>query len=120
MDRFYTCHCHRCQKVTGSSNAANIFVPSESVNWLGGEEHVTYFELSPDTFFNAAFCSNCGSPLPRQARSGDFVIVPAGSLDGVTLIAPERAIFWDDRAQWFEESCCAPKFAGYDIPMSGS
>jgi hypothetical protein len=111
---FYTCHCGRCQKITGSSNAANIFVSSASLEWVRGEDRISSFELSPESYFNAAFCGSCGSPVPRRARSGDFVIVPAGSLDDGPPLSPERAIFWNDRARWFDEACRAKRFSGYD------
>ena len=110
---FYTCHCSRCRKITGSSHAANLFAASGSVRWLSGEDLVTSFALDTASYFNAAFCSVCGSHVPRHARSGDFEIVPAGSLDDPPPIAPDRAIFWDDRAPWFEASCETPRYGGY-------
>ena len=110
---FYVCHCARCQKVSGSSHAANLFAKSGSVRWLSGQALVTNFALETASFFNGAFCSHCGSPVPRHARSGDFEIVPAGSLDDPPPISPDRAIFWDERAAWFEASCQAKRYAGY-------
>jgi hypothetical protein len=115
---FYTCHCKRCQKVTGSSNAANIFVSSAALEWLKGADFVTDFALHSEGYFNAAFCRNCGSPVPRQARSGDFIIVPAGCLDDGPTLSPERAIFWSDRASWFDAACEAERFIGYDKKVS--
>jgi hypothetical protein len=110
---FYTCHCSRCRKVTGSSNAANLFAKSGAVRWRTGEHLVSSFSLTTASYFNAAFCSVCGSHVPRKARSGDFEIIPAGSLDDPPPIAPDRSIFWDDRAPWFEQSCLAKRFGGY-------
>jgi len=111
---FYTCHCKRCQKISGSSNAANIFVSSADLTWLTGEALVAHFRLSPDTAFNAAFCRACGAPVPRQANSGDFIIVPAGCLDEGPSLTPRRAIFWSGSAEWFEAACAAERFDGYD------
>lgn len=110
---FYTCHCRRCRKATGSSNAANIFAPPNSIRWISGESLVTQFALSGAAFFNSAFCCACGAPVPRRARSGDFFIVPAGCLDDDPPMAPDRAIFWSDRAPWYEKSCQAERFDGY-------
>jgi hypothetical protein len=110
---FYTCHCHRCRKATGSSNAANIFAPSSSVSWLSGEHLVTQFALADADFFNAAFCRVCGAPVPRRARSGDFVIVPAGCLDDEPPMPPDRAIFWSERASWYDASCDTRRYDGH-------
>jgi hypothetical protein len=110
---FYACHCGRCRKASGSAHGMNIFVGPDSVRWIAGEDLVTNFALSDASYFNAAFCRVCGSPAPRKARSGDFEIVPAGSLDDSPLQPPDRTIFWDDRASWFDAACEAPRFAGY-------
>jgi hypothetical protein len=111
--RFYTCHCSRCRKISGASNAANIFAASGATTWRSGEQLVTSFALSDASYFNAAFCKVCGSPVPRRARSGDFEIIPAGSLDDPPPIMPDQAIFWDDRAPWFDASCQAKRYNGY-------
>jgi hypothetical protein len=110
---FYTCHCRRCRKATGSSNAANIFAAPDSVVWISGEHLVTHFALSEASFFNAAFCRVCGAHVPRRARSGDFVIIPAGCLDDDPPMAPDHAIFWSDRTAWYEESCRTKRYDGY-------
>ena len=110
---FYVCHCSRCRKITGSSNGVNLFAQSGAVRWLSGKADVTEFALPDASYFNAAFCRLCGSHVPRHARSGDFEIVPAGSLDDPPPGAPDRAIFWSDRAPWFEAACQAPHFSGY-------
>ena len=111
---FYTCHCSRCQKVTGSSNAANIFIASATLEWIKGEDRVVNYALSPESYFNTAFCNHCGSPVPRQARSGDFMIVPAGCLDDGPMLSPERTIFWSNRAVWFDAVGEAERFITYD------
>lgn len=115
---FYTCHCRRCRKITGSSNAANLFAPLNSIRWIQGEDIVASFVLSPETFFNSAFCSACGSPVPRRARSGDFIIVPAGCPDDEPTLAPGSTIFWSDRASCFEAACRAARFKNYDIAIA--
>ena len=111
---FYTCHCSRCQKVTGSSNAANIFLESATLEWITGGDGVANFTLSPESYFNTAFCKHCGSSIPRQARSGDFIIVPAGCLDDGPELSPDRTIFWNDRAPWFDGVGEAERFIAYD------
>ncbi len=107
---FYMCHCHRCQKITGSAHAANIFSDSGSITWLSGENEITSFTLSGAKYFNHNFCSNCGSPVPRKARSGEFLIIPAGSLDSDPIIAPQRNIFWENRASWYDAGCMSKKY----------
>ena len=106
---FYFCHCSKCQKASGSAHATNLFSGLNSVSWLSGEEMAIRFELSENSHFNKCFCRECGSPLPSRAKSGRFTIVPAGSLDHPPSLLPTQNIFWEDRAQWYEAGCQAPK-----------
>ena len=110
---FYLCHCHRCQKTTGSAHATNLFSELSSITWLSGTDSIKNFDLPEAEFFNHSFCSNCGSPVPRRARSGEFLIIPAGSLDAAPEKMPERIIFWDSRAEWYDEGCSSKKFSEY-------
>lgn len=110
---FYFCHCSRCQKSSGSAYATNIFGRLESIIWLSGKEQVKTFELSAARYFNKAFCSCCGSAVPHRARSGDFLIIPAGSLNSDPGVRPQHNIFWDNRAVWYDQGCMAEKVSGY-------
>jgi hypothetical protein len=113
FDNFYLCHCTRCQKSSGSAHATNIFGKLDSITWLSGKENVRTFELPMAHYFNKSFCSLCGSPVPHRARSGEFLIIPAGSLNSDPGIRPQHNIFWGDRAVWYEEGCAAEKVSGY-------
>ena len=107
---FYLCHCHRCQKITGSACAANIFSELSAINWLSGKDEIKSFTLSEAKYFNHSFCSRCGSPVPRKARSGEFLIIPAGSLDADPIMTPQRNIFWESRASWYDAGCLSEKY----------
>ena len=68
---FQYCHCSRCRKKTGSSNAANIFVPVDQFSWEQGEEKVKRFELSSAKYWSTAFCQDCGSAMPWLTKTGE-------------------------------------------------
>lgn len=112
--KFYLCHCTRCQKITGSAYAANMFSDADSVRWLAGAEFVTSYELSDTSFFNSCFCQVCGSPVPRLAKSGNFMIIPAGCLNEAPAAKPQESIFWYDRASWYLDACDTLKRKGYE------
>ena len=95
--RFFLCHCKRCRKASGSSNAANLFAPGAKLAWLSGEDKVKTFVL-PNTRHGRSFCIECGGSLPRT-RDG-MVVVPAGSLDSEVDIRPETHIFLEFKADW--------------------
>ncbi len=98
---FYFCHCRQCQQITGSSNAANVFCKPTDIEWLKGKQFLKRYE-SPDRDFSKVFCSECGSGLPFETKSGIHLIVPAGSLEESPSIAPQQQIFWSERANWLE------------------
>lgn len=98
--RFYHCHCERCRKSTGSAHASNIIAKPISVSWSAGEELVRHYRLPEAKYYGAAFCSNCGSPVPRVAPDRSYAVIPAGTLDHEPRIEPEARIFHGSRAEW--------------------
>jgi hypothetical protein len=98
---FYLCHCKYCQKDTGSAHAANLFSPKAKINWLKGEDKVSFYNL-PNTRHVKSFCKNCGSALPTDC-DGHYTLTPAGSLDVDVEIKPNAHIFCSSRANWDSE-----------------
>jgi hypothetical protein len=99
FDRFYLCHCEHCRKGTGSAHAANLFSFSSRLEWTGGQELITRFDL-PSTRHTRSFCSICGSALPSVQMNGTLLVVPAGSLDTDVGVRPDAHIFMSSRAAW--------------------
>ena len=98
--RFLHCHCSRCRKASGTGHATNLFLQPGSLRWLAGEEQLRAFKVPEAKRFTNSFCGTCGSRLPRQAAGTDIVLIPAGSLDDESPIAPQGRIFYGSRAQW--------------------
>jgi hypothetical protein len=96
---FFLCHCHRCQKDTGSLHAANLFAPGAELVWLQGLGEVQVYQHE-HTLHSKAFCRHCGSALPLMAEALACVVVPAGSLDNAVDLQPTARIFMDDCAEW--------------------
>jgi len=99
FERFYLCHCEYCRKDTGSAHAANLFSSSATLTWNSGAEQVRQFDL-PGTRHSKAFCSICGSALPKIQMNGALLAVPAGSLNTEVRIKPDAHIFMASRANW--------------------
>ncbi len=97
---FTYCHCQRCRKSTGSAHAANIFVDPSQVSWLSGEKATTLFRHARAEDYPRRFCNRCGSPVPRLARDGARMSIPAGTLESDPGCRPERNIFWSLKAPW--------------------
>ncbi len=110
--RFYHCHCKRCRKATGTGHASNVFVDGE-LEWLRGQENVTWFKVPDAIRFGNTFCVNCGSRLPRWVPELTGVMIPAGSLDTEPSIAPQARIFGGSKAPWSCGGDTLPQFDEY-------
>lgn len=96
---FYQCHCHQCQKLTGSAFASNLFTDVANIEWLKGVEEISHFvDLTRD--FSKAFCQHCGSALPVVNKTKTALIIPAGSLDNLTNKNITANIFVAEKACW--------------------
>lgn len=113
FDRFYHCHCDRCQKKTGSAFASLIFTSFDKITWLTGEDKVKRFDLLQAKRFSNAFCTVCGSQVPYLTRCEKFLVVPAGYLNGDPQIKPQANIFWNERTCWYDDGLTAPTFERY-------
>ena len=113
FEQFHLCHCSRCQKATGSAHASILFTKPEAIKWLSGEKSIKHFKLPSAQFFAKSFCNECGSTVPKIVKDGQFLMVPAGSLDNPPEIKPQDHIFWKDRACWYDDAVEAPHFNEY-------
>ncbi len=114
-DRFawgHLCHCTQCQKATGTAHATNLFTDPDNVTWLQGEELVRRYDVEGRTI-SSAFCLRCGSNLPYRSKSGQTLVVPAGSLDDTPSTGPERHIFFAERMPWWESAHGLPRSNGF-------
>lgn len=108
FDQFFLCHCHHCQKDTGSAHAANLFSSSAKLTWLAGADAVTSFTL-PGSRHTKSFCPLCGSAVPNIQPDGGLV-VPAGCLDTDISLRPTAHIFTASKAIWDDDLDGVVKF----------
>lgn len=111
--RFLHCHCARCRKASGTGHATNLFLQPGTLKWLAGEEQLRAFKVPEAKRFTNTFCATCGGRLPRQAQGTDIVLIPAGSLDDESPIAPQARIFGGSRASWSCSGDGLPVFEEY-------
>src|SRR6202035_4924267 len=84
------CHCHSCQRQTGSTYSLVVAVPRGSVS-IDGSSLATFDTTteSTGTPTHRQFCRNCGSPLLSLADAApDLAFIKAGTLDDNTELTP--------------------------------
>ena len=113
---FELCHCRRCKKASGSAFAAGVGVMTEDFRLLEGNELIAIYDApilrSPPPYRNS-FCRRCGSPVPNPPAGAKWFEIPAGLLDDDPGLKPDKHIFIEYKAPWFELTDRLPR---YDQP----
>ncbi len=113
---FDLCHCTRCRKVTGSAFFAGLYVRIEDFRLVAGRELISIYEapiLRTPPAYRVSFCSRCGSPVPNPSGTSGLLEIPAGLLDDDPGMKPDKHIFIEVKAPWFEITDDLPQ---YDLP----
>ena len=110
--RMMNCHCSRCRLGRAAAHASNVFYKLDQFRWVRGAELVTEYKVPDAKFHTVAFCSRCGSKVPRPSPERGIVVVPAGSLDTDPGMQPQAHIFAADKAPWFDITGPLPQFPG--------
>jgi hypothetical protein len=84
------CHCHNCQRQTGSTYSLVVAVPRDSIE-LSGDTIANFDTVTEATGTpsHRRFCSNCGSPLVTFADAApELAFIKAGTLDDGQELTP--------------------------------
>jgi len=109
--RMINCHCERCRLGRSAAHATNVFYKVDAFRFTRGESGVREYKVPDAKFHTVAFCSRCGSKVPRISAERGIVVVPAGSLDTDPGIRPMAHIFVANKAPWFDITDTLPQFA---------
>ncbi|MCJ2181254.1 GFA family protein [Novosphingobium sp. 1949] len=109
------CHCHACQRQTGSAFALNLVIETAHVTLLG--EPPEAIELETDSGFGQANhrCPQCRvSVWSVFHQAGDKArFVRAGTLDQTRSITPTLHIFTKAKQAWVTIPDEAEQFEGF-------
>ena len=107
----YNCHCHACQRATGSAFLAMLWVPGASLTLTKGDPQYHTETADSGNTLSRGFCAKCGAPVCANAsRLPEYVSLIATSLDDPTLFQP-MADYWIGSAQpWDYMNPELPKF----------
>jgi hypothetical protein len=109
---FELCHCRRCRKASGSAFSAAIGVRSSDFRFLQGEDLIVTYEapiLRAPPPYSSHFCRRCGSPVPKPPPGADWFEIAAGTLDDDPGLEPDKHIFVELKAPWFEIADTLPQ-----------
>jgi hypothetical protein len=96
----YICHCHLCQKRTGSAFSVSLVLPAGGVRITDGEPERTERAL-PQGGKNVSWvCAACHSRLYTQREGGPTALLRAGTLDDTSWIRPVAQIWTESAQPW--------------------
>lgn len=101
------CHCHSCQRASGSAYVTWTTCLAESFSVSSGE--MTEHHSSPGV--TRGHCSKCGTSITyaHADRPGD-IDVTAASFDDSSFVAPQAHIWLEDKLPWVEINDQLPKY----------
>jgi hypothetical protein len=95
----YACHCHACQKRSGSAFSLAVVIRRAELETAGGE-------MQPHTMSNGAeqahsICPACGTRVWGYALAApDYASVRAGTFDDASWIAPIAQTWVESAIPW--------------------
>jgi hypothetical protein len=94
----YLCHCHLCQKRTGSPFSMTLVLPAGALEITEGQTQSTQ-RVRPDGAVNVGhICGVCQSRIHTEVVGRPTVNLRAGALDDTSWVRPV-AQFWATSAQ---------------------
>ena len=103
------CHCSMCRKHHGTLYGTTVGAVKVNFRWLNGEQDIVHYRAS--SAFERPFCRHCGATVPD--RSGDFVIIPAGTLTSEIDMKPRAHIFVASKSPMCEITDSLKQFDEY-------
>ena len=96
------CHCHDCQKFTGSAFSTVIGLPKASVTVTGTLKGFTKLGDSGKPI-ERRFCPDCGASILDECEvMPGIVMIAAGTLDDPSWLKPAAQIYCASAQPWVE------------------
>jgi len=111
----HCCHCHWCQRETGSAFAINAMIEADRVVLDQGEPEVVHTPSNSGKGQKISRCKTCRIALwSNYAGAGDKVrFVRVGTLDDADSAPPDIHIFTSSKQRWVVLPPDVPAVAEY-------
>ena len=94
------CHCHNCQKESGSAFTIVVGVPQPALSLQG--QLKTYVDKGDSgKALYRRFCPECGSTVIDEAEAlPGILMIQAGTMDDTSWVKPAMQIYCDSAQPW--------------------
>ena len=108
----HACHCHDCQKITGSAFAMSTFVHAEDLERISGEPIVIEQPTNRGTR-RVYLCPQCQTVVWADALGGSSIrIIRTGVFANKSALRPQAHIWIHRRQRWVNVDEETPQFEG--------
>lgn len=111
MPRTYACHCHQCQRWSGSAFSQQALVPEAALSVTG--PIVDYRRTTEDRTSHQRLCGACHARIYNtNTRRPGIAVLRAGTLDRSEELACVAHIFTISRQAWIRLPDDVPQWPG--------
>ncbi|MBV9540918.1 MAG: GFA family protein [Alphaproteobacteria bacterium] len=96
----FICHCHLCQKRTGSAFSMSMVFPADALHFEKGEPFKTERALPNGSKNISYICRHCYSRIYTQRNGSPTINVRVGTLDDTSSIRPVAQIWTSSAQHW--------------------
>jgi hypothetical protein len=96
----YICHCHRCQKRTGSAFSMSAVIAAEGLQIVAGELIATARRLDGGATNLSWVCPTCYTRTHTHREGSRTINLRVGTLDETDKIAPVAQIWTESAQPW--------------------
>lgn len=97
----YACHCHDCQRRTGSAFALSLWVRHASLELLSGVPTAYYARLPDGREKAGKLCAACGTRLWGEPKGAPMLVLQAATLDQPAGLTPVAHLWTSEAQPWF-------------------
>ena len=111
----HACHCHWCQRETGTAHALNALYEADRVVHTAGEPEIVVTPSASGKGQKIARCPRCRIALwSNYAGAGPVIcFIRVGTLDNPDLLPPDIHIFTASKQPWVVLPAGTPAVAEY-------
>ncbi|SDM29279.1 Uncharacterized conserved protein [Modicisalibacter muralis] len=107
------CHCSMCRKLHAAAFRTRATLRTRDFRLVRGAESLKRYESSPGEY--KVFCANCGSSLYTEFDTKpDELGFPLGTLDTDPGVKPQRHVYVNSKAPWYEITDDLPQYGESD------
>ena len=115
----YACHCHQCQRWSGSAFSQQVMVAEDLLSVTGPV--VDYRRTTGDRTTHQRMCGECHNRIYNtNTRRPGIAVVRAGTLDRSEELDCVMHIFTDSRQRWLVLPEGVPAYPGSPPPEAAA